>query len=73
MILADGEYAYGEYGDYESVGTPFGAARFSWVKKKKSRLDRLESVASMRYFFKNFFTRFDVFKRRLLTSLAILR
>ena len=48
MILADGEYAYGEYGDYESVGTPFGAARFSWVKKKKSRL---ESVASMRYFF----------------------
>ncbi|XP_023346361.1 bestrophin-4 [Eurytemora carolleeae] len=42
---ADGEYAYGEYGDYESVGTPFGAARFSWVKKKKSRL---ESVASMR-------------------------
>ena len=51
MILADGEYAYGEYGDYESVGTPFGAARFSWVKKKKSRL---ESVASMRYFLKLF-------------------
>jgi len=57
LILADGEYAYGEYGDYESVGTPFGAARFSWVKKKKSRLDRLESVASMRYFF-NFFYAF---------------
>jgi len=39
--------SFGEYGDYESVGTPMVGKRFSWIKKKMGRLDSIRSNKSI--------------------------